>query len=422
MASSFHLFPQLPAELRHRVWGLSAYPREVIVKRHEIRIHELEQCFCSPTPPPAVLQACREAYYFLVESACYVKSFVHETCPRYIWVNFAVDTIRAFAEDSGLFRHETSLIQRLILDEKPFPAYTTMLNLNTLHSSGHIDFISQFAPLETLTVFVPEPFGNQYFEWLYLMEDLDEALLRCYPPFDLRIIDSTGHEINFGNYRALERDLGLWDSPKSDWGLDILNRTSFHLFPQFPPDIRRRIWRLSIEPREVHVKRGPSLLSSAPNNTDPVWKSSTRLPAGLRICRESRSLLSSTYYARAIPDELDFRFMWVNFDIDTIRINEQDAVGLGHDKSLIRKLILETDQRARLLQLDKLSSYFEKYVSLEKLTIRVLQPYGNDFARWVGFLQEFKVSVVPKQKIDLRILDYTCRELNLENCDELEIE
>ena len=262
---------------------------------------ELEQCFCSPTPPLAVLHACRESRSFLVESSCYTKSFVHETCPRYTWVNFAVDTIRTPAKDARLFRHEVSLIELLILDEEVFPAYTLLLNMSEIQTNAHIAFILQFIPLERLTVFVPQPFGAELVSWLHFMEDLDESLLRWYPPFDARIIDSTGREINFGNYRAIERDMGVWASPESDWGLDILNRASFPLFLQLPLDIRRRVWSYSMERREVYVVRGGSRWTT--NSNDLVWVSPACLPAGLEICHESRAFLGSTCYTKAFTNQ-----------------------------------------------------------------------------------------------------------------------
>ncbi|KAJ4419525.1 hypothetical protein N0V85_001006 [Neurospora sp. IMI 360204] len=80
MATTFHLFPHLPWEIRSRIWELTVEPREVEARnkiqstiltnelaakynldklndRFRIKLHN----FYSSTPVPAPLQACREA-------------------------------------------------------------------------------------------------------------------------------------------------------------------------------------------------------------------------------------------------------------------------------------------------------------------------------------------------------------------------
>ncbi|KAK1783015.1 hypothetical protein QBC45DRAFT_388920 [Copromyces sp. CBS 386.78] len=56
MATTFHLFPYLPWELRARVWELTVEPRTV-----EIGFTGKSVRMRSPTQVPAILHACREA-------------------------------------------------------------------------------------------------------------------------------------------------------------------------------------------------------------------------------------------------------------------------------------------------------------------------------------------------------------------------
>lgn len=138
MATSFHLFPHLPWEIRSRIWELTIEPRTV-----DVRIsHSWEDISAavkakynhfslgplrlrSSTPVPALLQACREARGHLSSVTkgryrFYQKAFSHppavvsasetarcEMTPedrpeelgglqaesRYIWVNFDVDVV-----------------------------------------------------------------------------------------------------------------------------------------------------------------------------------------------------------------------------------------------------------------------------------------------------------------------------------------
>lgn len=194
---AFQLFPQLPLELRRRIWGFSVQPREATVRRHEFRDLDLPQCWCSPTLTPAVLHACRESRSFLA-STQYKQSFVHETCPLYIWINFAIDTIRVTVWDADSFCDERYHVTRLTLESEPNGREDLMF------INEQMPYVSQFLPLERLTIMVYRPFGENYMNWLYFLGDIEEQLLPQYPPFDAKIFDSTGLELNSANWRGLK--------------------------------------------------------------------------------------------------------------------------------------------------------------------------------------------------------------------------
>jgi hypothetical protein len=58
--ATFHLFPQLPLELREQIWKDTVEPRTVDVRRIRKETQRYGQLISS-TPIPAILQSCREA-------------------------------------------------------------------------------------------------------------------------------------------------------------------------------------------------------------------------------------------------------------------------------------------------------------------------------------------------------------------------
>lgn len=84
---SFHLFPNLPPEIRHRIWHLSITPRTITIKR--------STTMYSPTPPPPILHACHESRTLSSHPSHYTAISISDSSPqdRYIWVNISLDTI-----------------------------------------------------------------------------------------------------------------------------------------------------------------------------------------------------------------------------------------------------------------------------------------------------------------------------------------
>lgn len=90
--------------------------------------------------------------------------------------------------------------------------------------------------------------------------------------------------------------------------------SSFHLLGLLSLELRQRIWELSPTPHRVPVgyfsnTRGFSYLPSLPPVVLP--------PAVLHACAESRSHLLR-YYTKIVIEGLPFRYVWANYDLDTI--------------------------------------------------------------------------------------------------------
>ncbi|OBT50751.1 hypothetical protein VE04_09273 [Pseudogymnoascus sp. 24MN13] len=85
-------------------------------------------------------------------------------------------------------------------------------------------------------------------------------------------------------------------------------------FNNLPPEIRARIWELTVEPRTVEVN-----LSKRDWGSDDKGNrlfSTTPVPAPLQTCREARNL---GLYKQAFSEVgAEPRYVWVNLDIDMI--------------------------------------------------------------------------------------------------------
>ena len=135
---------------------------------------------------------------------------------------------------------------------------------------------------------------------------------------------------------------------------------SFLLFPRFPAEVRNRIWELAMEPREVVVRskwtahrvpEGTGLLNYNSRTRIPItlqaeethplyYYSTTGMPTALQACKEARSLLLPLY-TKAFSYGLEPRYIFINFDIDTVYLYEVDMKKFPLEKSLVRWLSVE---------------------------------------------------------------------------------
>ncbi|EGO59841.1 hypothetical protein NEUTE1DRAFT_109308 [Neurospora tetrasperma FGSC 2508] len=111
--------------------------------------------------------------------------------------------------------------------------------------------------------------------------------------------------------------------------------TTFHPFPFLPWELRARIWELTVEPRtvDVHAKRyyleTKENIETAPSGQQAYARlvSTTPVPATLQTCRESRNLglyQKGLSEVEVVPEGGERRYVWLNFDIDTIDYGRDD--------------------------------------------------------------------------------------------------
>ncbi|KAK1778230.1 hypothetical protein QBC45DRAFT_414813 [Copromyces sp. CBS 386.78] len=88
--------------------------------------------------------------------------------------------------------------------------------------------------------------------------------------------------------------------------------TTFHPFPRLPPELRLRIWELTVEPRTVDFRIADTertmgfrieAINGTPNNVVQL-RSSTPPPATLQACREARNHLSSGGGRRVLYEQV----------------------------------------------------------------------------------------------------------------------
>lgn len=132
--ATFHLFPQLPAEIRIRVWELTVEPRIV-----EVRLRDNASCsrsaphlentpyVLSLTPIPAPLHTCREArklrLYQKAFSDLLIYNHMRQDLQRpYIYFNHDIDTISIGRDHLATLHGVEHLIKRLRLERDNFAA------------------------------------------------------------------------------------------------------------------------------------------------------------------------------------------------------------------------------------------------------------------------------------------------------------
>jgi hypothetical protein len=132
--TDFQLFPELPAELRIKIWRIAlSTPREVEIKCEKLpRSHEERNAawFASTTPIPVLLHVCQESRFEALST--YTKAFRTCDSPRYTYVSFERDTIKLFdVVLEYLVLADVKKIQRLVVICAD-SAYFTHFHLETL--------------------------------------------------------------------------------------------------------------------------------------------------------------------------------------------------------------------------------------------------------------------------------------------------
>lgn len=167
---------------------------------------------------------------------------------------------------------------------------------------------------------------------------------------------------------------------------------AFPSFSQFPLELQIKIYKLiASEPRTVKIQRKNRLVQPTILNPNPPPHMIVYLachdpvPVALQICRASRTeamkLYSPAFHAESLS-----RFVWVNFDTDTIKIDDGALLFRTNqqDRARMRNIILEVSESFE----DQ--SYYMKAFSpmknLEKLDIIS----GEKLSSWTEFLPDLR--------------------------------
>ncbi|KAK3398742.1 hypothetical protein B0T20DRAFT_411893 [Sordaria brevicollis] len=153
---TFHPFPRLPWELRAMIWKFAVVSREVDVRVVTRRIQgKLRIQLLSGTPPPAIVQVCKESRDLGVYQKAFAEIPVNtfDFQRKYVWINWEYDTIRVMMTNLGHFRYESiqNSIQRLSIDR------------DRLYS-GEIDDLQGFKNLKQLYISTHDSWN---FRWVF---------------------------------------------------------------------------------------------------------------------------------------------------------------------------------------------------------------------------------------------------------------
>jgi hypothetical protein len=115
--TEFHLFPNLPSELRLKVWGFVHSPRTVYIKcrRRIDRSRRFADAFISEVAVPATLHICRESRQEAL--SIYKPHFKTAYSPKCIYISFERDTVK-FPDGTLEYLRVPELhdIQRMVLE------------------------------------------------------------------------------------------------------------------------------------------------------------------------------------------------------------------------------------------------------------------------------------------------------------------
>ncbi|XP_014561983.1 hypothetical protein COCVIDRAFT_85490 [Bipolaris victoriae FI3] len=113
--------------------------------------------------------------------------------------------------------------------------------------------------------------------------------------------------------------------------------TTFHPFPRLPLELREQIWKDTVEPRTVDVRR----FQAWPQHYGRLV-SSTPIPAILQSCREARNLglYKKVFFEgeEAESSKTEQRYVWMDLDIDIMDIGTSDFRWYKSIASAIKRL------------------------------------------------------------------------------------
>jgi hypothetical protein len=193
--TTFHHFPLLPAELRTQIWTYAAFEPRYLKLEYTEKGNKVDYFYiCNPAP---VLYACQESRSQAL--VFYRKAFSVRGNPRYIWVNFAVDTIELLdirVSSNNLERDDLNRIERLVV------------NVEEQHVFVHrtVDRLRFHPPLKDIVILSFYGVSN------WDAEDIIEATRRMRSWYDWKKIKCprmrirelyTGVEMDLLNHQAL---------------------------------------------------------------------------------------------------------------------------------------------------------------------------------------------------------------------------
>ncbi|KAH6687881.1 hypothetical protein F5X68DRAFT_190426 [Plectosphaerella plurivora] len=157
----FHPLLRLPCELRVQVWEAAAvsYPRDLIVLKTRKQAKHLIHGYKVVASPLSIVQVCWESRR--VGTRIYEKAF--QDGPRYLWVNFDIDTIQIDCDSiiadfpdrlkvqhiRGVYRDQPGRLRwdgtQEPMEENPFEGYCNLKTVDILSFDYDLSYCVEFA-------------------------------------------------------------------------------------------------------------------------------------------------------------------------------------------------------------------------------------------------------------------------------------
>ncbi|KAJ6193911.1 hypothetical protein J3E72DRAFT_406142 [Bipolaris maydis] len=165
---------------------------------------------------------------------------------------------------------------------------------------------------------------------------------------------------------------------------------TFHPFPRLPLELREQIWKDTVEPRTVDVRR----VEDWHVTSDGVWGltrtlSSTPVPATLQSCREARNLglyervFMPNNPREAGPHDAEQRYVWLNLNIDMVDIGTTYFSLYKHIAPAIKRLKFSRENGNDFFYHTE-NKELEQFVNVQEIHIDC----ADGFWMWYGATDE----------------------------------
>ncbi|KAH6668768.1 hypothetical protein B0J14DRAFT_150130 [Halenospora varia] len=153
--TEFHLFPNLPRELRFKIWNYLFHDQrtlEIDCKRRVELGHRYADAFLCKAPANPALLTCQESRQEALY--CYTACFRTDKAPNCTYINFDCDTLK-FKDNMLLYLKQTELegMQRMIVEVRDI-LYFAHYNIETIMK------MKKLKSMEILTTDGEMPWGR----------------------------------------------------------------------------------------------------------------------------------------------------------------------------------------------------------------------------------------------------------------------
>ncbi|EUC33675.1 hypothetical protein COCCADRAFT_95371 [Bipolaris zeicola 26-R-13] len=175
--------------------------------------------------------------------------------------------------------------------------------------------------------------------------------------------------------------------------------TTFRPFPRLPLELREQIWKDTVEPRTVDVRR----FQAWPQHYGRLV-SSTPIPAILQSCREARNLglYKKVFFEgeEAESSKTEQRYVWMDLDIDIMDIGTSKFDHYKHIAPAVKRLKFERENTDEYFYFHEVLEMMQ-FINVEEIHIVCADGFWN----WGGALHEHNFPCADEKLLFIDALD-----------------